>query len=116
MNDDQNRNSVEMLLNLQSSLKSFLGSNWFPLRVTLYLAPSIFPSKLISLSIPAEEKHYHSMMLPPPCFTGEMGCPVLICSVGRMVREVKSISETVEELQPKVASRGHQVSITTMRC
>ena len=25
-----------------------------------------------SLSIPAAEKHHHSMMLPPPCFTVEM--------------------------------------------
>jgi hypothetical protein len=34
-----------------------------------YLAPSIIPSILTSFPVPADEKHPHSMMLPPPCFT-----------------------------------------------
>ena len=29
----------------------------------------IFPSILTSLPVPAAEKHPHSIMLPPPCFT-----------------------------------------------
>ena len=33
------------------------------------LAPFIFPSILTSLPGSAAEKHPHSMMLPPPCFT-----------------------------------------------
>ena len=32
-------------------------------------AALIFPSTLTSLPVPAAEKHPHSMMLPPPCFT-----------------------------------------------
>jgi hypothetical protein len=38
--------------------------------MSLYLAPSLIPSILTSFPVPAEEKHPHSMMLPPPCFTG----------------------------------------------
>ena len=38
----------------------------------LYFAPFIFPSILTSLPVPAAEKHPHSMMLTPPCFTVEM--------------------------------------------
>ena len=37
--------------------------------LSLYFAPFISPSILISLPVPASEKHPHSMMLPPPCFT-----------------------------------------------
>jgi hypothetical protein len=37
--------------------------------ISLYFAPFIFPSILNSLPVPASEKHPHSMMLPPPCFT-----------------------------------------------
>ncbi|CDQ59813.1 unnamed protein product [Oncorhynchus mykiss] len=40
-----------------------------PVGIPLYFAPSIFPSILTSLSVPTAEKHPHSMMLPPPCFT-----------------------------------------------
>uniref|UniRef100_A0A8C8G3M0 Dopamine beta-hydroxylase n=1 Tax=Oncorhynchus tshawytscha TaxID=74940 RepID=A0A8C8G3M0_ONCTS len=40
----------------------------FSSRISLYFAPSIFPSILTSLPIPATEKHPHSMMPPPPCF------------------------------------------------
>ena len=36
---------------------------------SLYFAPFLFPSILTSLPVPAAEKHPHSMMLPPPCFT-----------------------------------------------
>ncbi|MEQ2281750.1 hypothetical protein AMECASPLE_033625 [Ameca splendens] len=40
----------------------------FSSRIVLDLASSIFPSTLIVLPVPAEEKHPHSMMLPPPYF------------------------------------------------
>ena len=33
------------------------------------IAAFIFPAILTSLPVPAAEKHSHSMMLPPPCFT-----------------------------------------------
>uniref|UniRef100_A0A8C4XFI0 Fli-1 proto-onco, ETS transcription factor n=1 Tax=Erpetoichthys calabaricus TaxID=27687 RepID=A0A8C4XFI0_ERPCA len=38
-------------------------------RMSLYIAAVIFPFILTSLPVPAAEKHPHSMMLPPPCFT-----------------------------------------------
>ena len=38
-------------------------------RISLYFAPFIFPAILTSHPVPAAEKHPHSMMLPPPCFT-----------------------------------------------
>ncbi len=38
-------------------------------RISLYLAAFIFPSIATSRPVPAAEKHPHSMMLPPPCFT-----------------------------------------------
>jgi hypothetical protein len=37
------------------------------------LLRSAFPSILTSLPVTAAEKHPHSMMLPPPCFTVGMG-------------------------------------------
>lgn len=36
---------------------------------TLYFAPSISPSTLMSFPVPVDENHPHSMGLPPPCFT-----------------------------------------------
>ena len=48
--------------------------NRFSSKIVLYLAPSIFPSTQTSFPVPAEEKHPHSMMLPPPCFTVGMVC------------------------------------------
>ncbi len=41
----------------------------FSSRIFLYLAAFIFPSIATSRPVPAAEKHPHSMMLPPPCFT-----------------------------------------------
>ncbi len=41
----------------------------FSSRISLYLAAFIFPSIATSRPVPAAEKHPHSMMLPPPCFT-----------------------------------------------
>uniref|UniRef100_A0A8C7GJA0 alpha-1,2-Mannosidase n=1 Tax=Oncorhynchus kisutch TaxID=8019 RepID=A0A8C7GJA0_ONCKI len=38
-------------------------------KISLYFAPFISPSTLISLPVPASEKHPHSVMLPPPSFT-----------------------------------------------
>ena len=56
-------------VNLHGSLKSFaLWSSFFS-RICLYLAPFMVPSIPTSLPVPAKEKHPHSMMLPPPCFT-----------------------------------------------
>ena len=57
-------------VNLRPSLKSQEDWNRFPSRITLYLAPSIIPSILTSVPVPANEKNPHSIMLPPPCFTG----------------------------------------------
>uniref|UniRef100_A0AAZ3Q9F3 poly(ADP-ribose) glycohydrolase n=2 Tax=Oncorhynchus tshawytscha TaxID=74940 RepID=A0AAZ3Q9F3_ONCTS len=39
------------------------------IKIALYFAPFIFPLILTSLPVPAAEKHPHSVMLPPPCFT-----------------------------------------------
>ena len=41
----------------------------FSSRISLYFSPLIFASILTSLPLLAAEKHLHSMMLPPPCFT-----------------------------------------------
>ena len=38
-------------------------------RMSLYFLHSYFPSTLTSLPVPAAEKHPHSIMLSPPCFT-----------------------------------------------
>jgi hypothetical protein len=43
----------------------------FSSSISLFFALFIFPSILNSL--PAAEKHHHSMILPPPCFTVGMG-------------------------------------------
>ena len=37
--------------------------------ISLYFELFIFPAILTSLPFNAPEKHPHSMMLPPPCFT-----------------------------------------------
>ena len=55
-------------------ISSLLQTNRFSSKIVLYLAPSIFPSTLTSFPVPAEEKHPHHMMLPPPCFTVGMVC------------------------------------------
>ena len=41
-------------------------------RISLYFVPFRFYSILTSLPVPATEKHPHSMMLPPACFTEGM--------------------------------------------
>ncbi|KAI4891768.1 hypothetical protein NFI96_002518 [Prochilodus magdalenae] len=52
-------------------------------RISLYLAAFIFPSIATSRPAPAAEKHPHSMMLPPPCFTvGIVLGRLASCSVG----------------------------------
>lgn len=43
--------------------------NRFSSRVTLYLAPSVLPSTLISFPVPEEVKLPYNSMLPPPWFT-----------------------------------------------
>ena len=52
---------------LHPSLRSWALWSRFSSRISLYLAPFIFPSILTSLPVPAAEKQPHSMMLPPPC-------------------------------------------------
>ena len=44
------------------------GMIWISVGKSLYF-PFIFPLILMRLPVPATEKHPHSMMLPPPCFT-----------------------------------------------
>ena len=56
-------------VNLCRSRKSFALWSRFSSRICLCLAPFIALSILTSLPVPAVEKHPHSMMLPPPCFT-----------------------------------------------
>ncbi len=56
-------------VNLRPSLRSWALWRRFLSRISLYLAAFIFPSIATSRPVPAAEKHPHSMMLPPPCFT-----------------------------------------------
>ena len=56
-------------VNLRPSLKSLEDWNRFPSRISLYLAPSIIHSIVISFPVPADDKHPQIMMLPPACFT-----------------------------------------------
>ncbi len=56
-------------VNLWPSLRSWALWRRFSSRISLYLATFIFPSIATSRPVPAAEKHPHSMMLPPPCFT-----------------------------------------------
>ncbi len=51
-------------VNLRPSLRSWALWRRFSSRISLYL-----PSIATSRPVPAAEKHPHSMMLPPPCFT-----------------------------------------------
>ncbi len=56
-------------VNLRPSLRSWVLWRRFSSRISLYLAAFIFPFIATSRPVPAAEKHPHSMMLPPPCFT-----------------------------------------------
>ncbi len=56
-------------VNLRPSLRSWALWRRFSSRISLYSAAFIFPSIATSRPVPAAEKHPHSMMLPPPCFT-----------------------------------------------
>ncbi len=56
-------------VNLRPSLRSWALWRRFSSRISLYLAAFIFPSIATGRPVPAAEKHPHSMMLPPPCFT-----------------------------------------------
>ena len=56
-------------MNLCPSLRFRVLQSRFSSRMSLYIATFIFPSILTSLTVPVAEKHPHSMMLPPPCFT-----------------------------------------------
>ncbi len=56
-------------VNLRPSLRSWALWRRFSSRISLYLASFIFPSIATSRPVHAAEKHPHSMMLPPPCFT-----------------------------------------------
>ncbi|KAK5609688.1 hypothetical protein CRENBAI_026233 [Crenichthys baileyi] len=55
-------------VNRHPSLQFSAASNNFASRIVLNLAP------LTSFPLPAEEKHPHSMTLPPPCVTEGMVC------------------------------------------
>ena len=61
-------------MNRRPSLRSRALWSRFSARMSLYIA-AIFPSILTSLPVPGTEKHPHSMMLPPPCFTVGMVLP-----------------------------------------
>jgi hypothetical protein len=54
---------------LHPSLWSWALWNRFSSKISLYFAPFIFPLIPSSLPVLAADKHPHSMMLPPPCFT-----------------------------------------------
>lgn len=58
-----------VLLEGEFSAQSEVLSTRFSLRVSLYFALFSFSSTLASHPIPAAEKHPHSMILQPPCFT-----------------------------------------------
>ncbi len=60
---------VLLEVNLRPSLRSWALWRRFSSRISLYLAAFIFPSIATSRPVLAAEKHPHSMMLPPPCFT-----------------------------------------------
>ncbi len=68
---EQSRSCCEATpkVNLRPSLRSWALWRRFSSRISLYLAAFIFPSIATSRPVPAAEKHPHSMMLPPPCFT-----------------------------------------------
>jgi hypothetical protein len=56
-------------VNLHPSLRSQALSSRFSSRISLYFATLIFPLILTSHPVPTAEKHAHSMLLPPTCFT-----------------------------------------------
>ncbi len=62
---------IVLLEGKPSAQSEVLSTLWrrFSSRISLYLAAFIFPSIATSRPVPAAEKHPHSMMLPPPCFT-----------------------------------------------
>ena len=60
---------VVLLEGEPSPQRSWAHWSRFSSTISLYFALFIFPLILTSLSVPAAEKHPHSMMLPPPCFT-----------------------------------------------
>ncbi|XP_061553466.1 phospholipid-transporting ATPase ID-like isoform X4 [Phycodurus eques] len=69
---------------LQPSLRFWALWRRFSSRISLYLAAFIFPSTGTSRPVPAAEKHPHSMMLPPPCFT--------VGTVGQLIPQIASLS------------------------
>ena len=60
---------VVVLLEGEPPARSERSRSRFSSTITLYFAPFIFTLILTSLPVPTAEKHPHSMMLPPPCFT-----------------------------------------------
>ena len=56
-------------VNVHPSLRSWAFWSRFSSRISLYFALFIFASILINHPVPVAEKHSHSMILPPPCFT-----------------------------------------------
>lgn len=61
-------------------LKCFGASSTASSSIVLYLAPLIYLPTLISFPVSAEEKHPHSLMLPPQCFSVNMLFK-FVCSV-----------------------------------
>ncbi len=87
-------------VNLRPSLRSWALWRRFSSRISLYLAAFIFPSIATSRPVPAAEKHPHSMMLPPPCFTGTV--------LDRWWAVPGFLHTYRLELRPKVLSWSHQ--------
>ena len=88
-------------VNLCPSLSSWaLWSAFF-----LYFALFIFSSILTSLLVPSAEKHPHSMMLPPPCFTVEM-VPGILQMCFLAFRPKSSILVSLENLVSHGLSLG----------
>ncbi|MEQ2286046.1 hypothetical protein AMECASPLE_038205 [Ameca splendens] len=72
-------------VNLHPSIQSSAVSTRFSSRIVLDLAPSSFPSTVISFPVPAEEKHPLNMMPPQISTIGMIReCKTKMCTVKRV--------------------------------